>query len=554
MLAAGGPLLVYAHTAAPSVLSGDSAEFQFAAFLPGVPHPTGYPLYTMLSWLATLVLPTGDMAHRVTLVSAGAGAATVALLALLVLQATGRFLAALVAAIALAVAPGMWNASTLAEVYTLNTLLLVLLTWLLWQANEQTREHTGNEPLPPTRTPRARRALAAAACVAGLGFTNHGSFALTGIPLLLLYGVVPLFRQGGTCTIPIYPIYAIGAIGREQWADMRRIVVWGAVGLLPWLFVLVQYARMGPFDGLDNGMQPGQVGRGTPYFWGAPASWSDAFNHLFGGVMRQKVFHWPGVEHLVEVGHALWERLWFEFGMVGIVAGGVGFLALLRSRPHVWVGSVVVAATTTLYFSSLGHAVQDAMVFSLPLLLPWALWVGVGAASIAGAVEWLWRRTGQWIALPTLPVSLALANLAMAGLLLLTLAWGHSRLPYGNKSHLRLFREFAEGTLARVEPGAIIITRWEQGTTLHYLQLVEEQRPDVWVDIVELEDEDWRTRARRRYARQTVYCIGNAADGVMLGAEPLWTTTYATLFRLAPPSNDDLSFYLSFHRRKMPFN
>lgn len=530
LLAAGGPLFVYARTAAPSVLSGDSAEFQFAAFLPGVPHPTGYPLYTMLSWLATLLLPIGDMAHRVTLVSAGAGAATVALLALLVLQATGRFLAALVAVVALAVAPGLWNASTLAEVYTLNTLLLVLLAWLLWQANEQTQEHMGNEPLPPTRPPRARRALAAAACVAGLGFTNHGSFALTGFPLLLLYGVVPLFRQGGTGIIPI------GAIGREQWADMRRIVGWGAVGLLPWLFVLVQYARMGPFDGLDNGVQPGQVGRGAPYFWGAPDSWGEAFNHLFGGVMRQKVFHWPGVEHVVRVVRALWDRLWFEFGTVGGVVGGVGFLALLRSRPRVWVGSVVVAATTTCYFASLGHAVQDAMVFSLPLLLPWALWIGVGVASIAGAVEWLWGRTGWQSALPALTASPALANLAMAGLLLLTLAWGHSRLPYGNKAHLWLFREFAEGTLARVEPGAIIITRWEQGTTLHYLRLVEAQRPDVWVDIVELEDEDWRTRARRRYVGQVVYCIGNAADGAALGAEPLWTTEYATLFRLAPRS------------------
>src|SRR5919199_440714 len=72
-------LALYTRTAAPSVLSGDSAEFQLAAPLLGVPHPTTYPLYVLLGKLATLVLPLGDMAFRVTLVSALCAALAVAL-------------------------------------------------------------------------------------------------------------------------------------------------------------------------------------------------------------------------------------------------------------------------------------------------------------------------------------------------------------------------------------------------------------------------------------------------------------------------------------------
>src|SRR5215212_3184652 len=72
-------LALYVRTAAPSVLSGDSAEFQMAAPLLGVPHPTTYPLYVLLGKLATLVIPFGDLAWRVTLVSAGCAALAVAL-------------------------------------------------------------------------------------------------------------------------------------------------------------------------------------------------------------------------------------------------------------------------------------------------------------------------------------------------------------------------------------------------------------------------------------------------------------------------------------------
>lgn len=124
-------------------------------------------------------------------------------------------------------------------------------------------------------------------------------------------------------------------------------------------------------------------------------------------------------------------------------------------------------------------------------------------------------------------------------LLLAVLAWGQGRLPYGDKSHLWLFREFGQGVLARVETGAVVVSRWEQSTTLHYLRLVEGQRPDVWVDSVELEDEDWRERAQRRYAGKTVYAIGSLADAAALEGEPVWSTDYATLFLLETDEHED---------------
>src|SRR3954453_22237379 len=70
-------VMLYLRTLAPSVMPGDYAEFQMAAAVLGVPHPTGYPLYIMLGKLFPL-LPFGDIAFRVHFSSAVymAGAAT----------------------------------------------------------------------------------------------------------------------------------------------------------------------------------------------------------------------------------------------------------------------------------------------------------------------------------------------------------------------------------------------------------------------------------------------------------------------------------------------
>ena len=99
-------LALYVRTAAPSVLSGDSAEFQMAAPLLGVPHPTTYPLYVLLGKLATLVIPFGDLAWRVTIVSSVCAALAVGLFFGIARQLTASAPAALVGSLALGLAPG----------------------------------------------------------------------------------------------------------------------------------------------------------------------------------------------------------------------------------------------------------------------------------------------------------------------------------------------------------------------------------------------------------------------------------------------------------------
>ena len=133
--------VLYLRTLAPGVLGGDSGEFQFAAWLGGFVHPTGYPLYLLLGWLWTHLLPLHDPAWRMNAFSAlwgGVATGLVYLLALRMLrQATANpwsRLLALFAALTFAVTPTFWSQATLAEVYTLNAALVaaILLGLVIW--------------------------------------------------------------------------------------------------------------------------------------------------------------------------------------------------------------------------------------------------------------------------------------------------------------------------------------------------------------------------------------------------------------------------------------
>ena len=69
LLLFGVALLVYGPNLAPGPLGGDAGEFQIAARVWGLPHPTGYPLYALLLKLWAL-LPFGSVAFRANLLAA----------------------------------------------------------------------------------------------------------------------------------------------------------------------------------------------------------------------------------------------------------------------------------------------------------------------------------------------------------------------------------------------------------------------------------------------------------------------------------------------------
>src|SRR5262245_45669579 len=77
-------LPVYLFTLAPDVTLGFSGIFSTGAMYAGVSHPPGYPLWTIYAWLFTVLLPWLNIAWRVAVSSAVAGALACGVIALMV--------------------------------------------------------------------------------------------------------------------------------------------------------------------------------------------------------------------------------------------------------------------------------------------------------------------------------------------------------------------------------------------------------------------------------------------------------------------------------------
>ena len=181
---------VYLWTAAPNVTLLDSGEFVVAAQHFGVPHPTGYPLWTLLAWVFQL-LPLGNAAWEINIFSGFCGALAAGVTAMLFSSSTRwllgvrvlrwRGLSAIVSvtvALLFAFSFSMWSQAVIAEVYTLHALMigLFLMSLYAW-----------------LRRPESVGLLLLPFFLLALAFSNHQlSVALAPLPVL----AVLLVRRG----------------------------------------------------------------------------------------------------------------------------------------------------------------------------------------------------------------------------------------------------------------------------------------------------------------------------------------------------------------------
>ncbi|MEP7188064.1 MAG: DUF2723 domain-containing protein [Roseiflexaceae bacterium] len=507
---AGGALMLYLRTGAPSILSGDAAEHQFSAVLVGVPHATGYPLFTMLNAVAVRVIPFGDAARRVTVAVALYSAIAVLLAHMVSRQLTGSLAAGLLAAITLALAPEFWALATIAEVYTLQALFLLgmLLALLRWW---QIETHESNLGLARRGL---RHPLAVASLLGSLGATHHGSFMPIVAPALFAAVVGPLLWR-----------MRDPAQRRPATQLFGRCVCWGLAGCAPWLYLVAQYMLFRPFDYYR--------GQGLPYhpYWGNPQSWGDVLNLALGAGFRSKILThgWNQLATLLP-GYLL--ELRRQFTLVGLGLGTLGALNLLRSSSRIGRFTILVWLTSTLFGLNVAADVPKAHVYFLPAYVIWSLWIGAGSATLATIIGRV-LPTGIHRLRPFVTTGIPL-------LLLVPVIRG--AYPFGPRDlsgHWNERRE-AEQILMHVEPDAVIICRWEECMSLRYLQLVEGRQLGVQLDQSEaLPGETWADRAALYLPSHPVYAVGDSvelADRYRLF--PLELEGSIPVFRVEAPGNE----------------
>lgn len=128
--------ILYSYTAARTVTFEDSGLFILSGYYWGLPHPPGYPLYTVLAHIFTF-FPLSTVAFRVGLLSVLAGALSCALMYRIFLRTSSAKSLALAASLAVSFASTVWGQMIIAEVYALNMLLCLLFLNLCMFINEQ---------------------------------------------------------------------------------------------------------------------------------------------------------------------------------------------------------------------------------------------------------------------------------------------------------------------------------------------------------------------------------------------------------------------------------
>ncbi len=329
-------LVLYLKTLAPTVLYLQDPELLDAVMLQmqvsvlGIAHPTGYPTYLMLTHLFTY-LPFGDPAYRVNF-----GSAFYAALAVVAVYAAGlllgrRVVAAATGALVFGLGTALWSQAVIAEVYTLNALLVsvTIVVLLLW------REH------------REDRYLLLSAFLVGLCLTNHLTSGLL-LPAGLLF---------------------VALVDWRRLVDFR-LVLGGAglfvLGLVPYLYLPVRAAMDPPMEANN----PTDFGR----FWYVVSGGNLTGSFFSFGPLElpaRMVFYW---EHLL--GN-------MPFLVVMVALPGAVVL-LLRDRPAgVFLGF--------LYFGWLIHAVlndiPDIDLYFIPTYLVLSLWAAAGIGTLLAEVE-----------------------------------------------------------------------------------------------------------------------------------------------------------------------
>lgn len=416
--------LVYVATLSPTVAGGDSGELITVAHVLGVAHPPGYPLYTMLARLFTL-LPVSTIAWRANLLSASCDAGAAFLLCGAVGRWAGSVWSGVLAGGAFAFSPLIWPYAVTAEVFPLNNLFAAGLIDLSVRATL--------EPRPWV--------LPLAAFWLGLGLTNHHTLVFLGLPFALYL----LYLERGRAPAPralILPSMAF------------------ALGLLPYLYL------------------PLAASWDPPVLWGDPTSWRGFLTHFFRheyGTFRLASQEVGGEVALVPRLLLFWRRFASTTYGMGPALLLAAVVSLLRRTPARRLG--VLWTTALLFyltvFSALSnvrlddplHVTVQERFWQQGLVVACAL-AGVGLAAVARGLRGTLRAVEPLLALGLPAVLLVLHFGAM------------------DHRDRRFFRDYGAAILESLPSGALLLIMSDEAVgSVRYLQEVEGLRRDVRVIV-----------------------------------------------------------------------
>ncbi len=438
-------LLTYRATMLPGVGLWDTAEAQTVPPLLGTMHPTGFPAYVLLGWLASVVLqPLGAPALRMNLLSAMLVGAAVLGLVLVARRIGSRLPIALAAAAGFAFTPIAWAIAVAADVHALQIALLPVLVLLLLRWED--RVDAWARGMPDGQR-RADRALVVAAAGFGLAAASHG------LTLLLL---------------PAVGAYVL-AVDASVFRRPRTVLA--AFGVSAGIAALL-YLELP----LRAGLLRAPLVYDHPETWAG--FWSVVLGSQFGGSASTLL-----ADPLGALGSPFTIAL-EQLGPLAVLVP-VGLVVTAARRPHYALLSGLATVLISIFALSYDNA-DIGRYYLGPLFFAWT-WLAVLGSVV---VDWLTGdpapggggREG------------AMAGRVAATLVVVVALLAPTALDVGTRWHAvdrsgdRAAATWLDDAFAAMAPNAVVVSWWSYSTPMWYGQLVEGRRTE---DLTIIDD---RTR------------------------------------------------------------
>ena len=464
-------LLVYLRTLLPGIAFGDWGEMQTVSHVLGVAHPTGYPTYVLLGWLAQLA-PIGSVAFRMNLMSAVLVAAALATVCAIAGRLGVRPILAIAGALALGAVGTVWAAATVAEVNPLHLLFCALLIHraLVWETRRRTAD------------------LVLGGLLVGLAAGNH---------LLTLF-VAPF--------IVVFVVW----VGRQELVKRPWILV---PAVLATVLGLSVYAYI-----------PLAAAASPPLPYNHPTTLDDVWWLVSGRQFRDQfdflAAKGPGVfiASLGALRDLALARATAVLPLLGLI--GIGILLVRRTAFGLLCAAILLSgAYVWANYLRLEHY----------LLVPWlimAIGATVALEGIATAATSLARRV------PAAAKGRTAAGLGTAvGIVALAFAVVLAGLNFraADRSGDRSGDAYVDAVLEALPRDAAILSYWDASTPLWHGKFVEGRRPDVLVvDDTNIVYEGWMTREAR------IASLICERPVFVLRLDPRDLQTLAPAYRLSP--------------------
>jgi tetratricopeptide (TPR) repeat protein len=536
------PLVVYTITMAPTLVFWDSGEFIATAYILGIPHSPGTPLFTLVGRVfAMLPLPM-EAAGRINFFSVLCGALAV-LMCYLVAVTTLRFMfpslkgglarfmmhaGPFTGALYLTFSHTHWLDSTETEVYALNLFVMGLCTWLALKWYENPSGHAartaaaggGRERLDDAERQERGHSRGIAYLIIyllALGISFHlgtvlvygGIFALFLLVkekafsntelLIYTFGFAVLLAdmtlyKSSQATIAGLLIFA--ALVAWSTAKKGRFAL-AAAGLLALGISvhLYMYIRSHLDPGIDMvdpetwkamhyHLRREQYPPSNIFVRKAPLLWQFQY---FGGYFREQFRMFGDIRlGIFNIGAAA-TAIPVALGLYGIAAN------YLRER-KLWVlnltNLLINSLGLVIYLNFSASEVRDRDYFYAGAFFFFAIFIGIGVTSLLVHVAEHFRGKGKDPASYVVP----------AGVLLILLSVLPARYNWftHDRSHYYVAKDYARNMLAGLEPDAILFTGGDNDTyPLWYIQNVERYRTDVRVMVLTLLNTPWYVKQMR---------------------------------------------------------